>query len=631
MLLAAGLIVSSLAHGQQAAPLDAEKGKVVFSSDRGVAVQADRPDAFPRVPVTNEERAGVVIEATDLDLHLTPSEAREEAHAVLTVRNASGHALERLPLQISSSLRWSSFATVDRKPQPIAFTQSPITTDADHTGYAQEAVLMLAHPLSAGGTVVVSAFYAGQVPQSTARLELIGTPHEKAAETDWDAIVPTSDDAATALRGFGQVLWYPVAAPTVLLGEGNQLVEGVSRQKLANETATIHLRLTLEYRGDPPDAVVFNGKLHPLARVPDTVDQVIDESRGVATADFPETTIGFRTPSLFLTAQKPEGRGAFLTVISTDPESANPYAAAAQALSPLFEDWLAEDPSTSLLLLEHAGSPYADGPFIAAQLSRTARPEAIAPELVRGLTHAWFSDTAPAGEWLDAGVPEFMSLLWTERSVGRDSALQQLSHNALTLALASPDLGERPDLPGEPLVHASSDVALRLKSAAILWQLREILGEESFRKGMKGYRQELLLNLKQNREQNSFEKSLEKTSGKDLGWFFNDWVYHDRGLPDLTITQINPRPLPVKGGVSGGYLVVVEVRNDGFAAAEVPVTVRAGDTQSVTERLRIAGRSSASTRILFQGTPKTVQVNDGGVPELRESVHTLPIVITPAP
>jgi hypothetical protein len=79
-----------------------------------------------------------------------------------------------------------------------------------------------------------------------------------------------------------------------------------------------------------------------------------------------------------------------------------------------------------------------------------------------------------------------------------------------------------------------------------------------------------------------------------------------------------------KGGKSGGYLVAVDVQNDGFAAAEVPVTVRSGSL-SATEKLRIGGRATASVRIVFQGTPETVQVGDGSVPEVRTPVHTVSI------
>jgi hypothetical protein len=73
-------------------------------------------------------------------------------------------------------------------------------------------------------------------------------------------------------------------------------------------------------------------------------------------------------------------------------------------------------------------------------------------------------------------------------------------------------------------------------------------------------------------------------------------------------------------GLPAGWLVAVVVHNNGYAEAEVPVTVRSS-TASETQRLRIPGRTSASTRIVFAGTPERVEVNDGGVPETQTSIH----------
>ncbi len=112
----------------------------------------------------------------------------------------------------------------------------------------------------------------------------------------------------------------------------------------------------------------------------------------------------------------------------------------------------------------------------------------------------------------------------------------------------------------------------------------------------------------------------------DLHWFFDNWVYQDRGLPDLSIVNVTPSQLEARNGVPSGWLVAVQVHNDGYAEAEVPVTVRSS-TATETHLLRIPGRSSASTRILFSGTPEQVQVNDGSVPETETSIHTRQLVL----
>jgi hypothetical protein len=62
------------------------------------------------------------------------------------------------------------------------------------------------------------------------------------------------------------------------------------------------------------------------------------------------------------------------------------------------------------------------------------------------------------------------------------------------------------------------------------------------------------------------------------------------------------------------------VSNNGYAACEVPVTVRA-ESNSVTERLMVPARGKAVQRILILGKPIEVQVNDGTVPETQASIH----------
>jgi len=46
---------------------------------------------------------------------------------------------------------------------------------------------------------------------------------------------------------------------------------------------------------------------------------------------------------------------------------------------------------------------------------------------------------------------------------------------------------------------------------------------------------------------------------------------------------------------------------------------------TVTERLRIPAQGKVSHRVLIGGRPTEVQVNDGTVPEVRESEHVTTI------
>jgi hypothetical protein len=351
--------------------------------------------------------------------------------------------------------------------------------------------------------------------------------------------------------------------------------------------------------------------------VSENADIPAAEAPGVATAEFDAAPLGFRSPSLFVTDRAATVTDDTLIAAVTDHYDALPrYAAGAALVKPLLKEWLGPVPLSQLLLIDHAGQPFEDGAFVVLPL-RASSAATLAPPLVHMLAHAWFRSAQP---WLDEGVPQLLSLLWTERSEGRPAAIQALQQAANTLALAEPGDAAGGTNQGQPLTAARDDVYYRTKAAAVLWMLRGLAGDDALQRTLAAY----CGNAKQDGDPEGFELALEKAANKDLRWFFDDWVYRDRGLPDLSIVQVTPRELPAQGTKPPGWLVAVEVRNDGDASAEVPVTVRSG-TLTATERLRIPGRASASTRILFESTPQEVLVNDGSVPEMRTSLHSIQI------
>jgi hypothetical protein len=325
--------------------------------------------------------------------------------------------------------------------------------------------------------------------------------------------------------------------------------------------------------------------------------------------------------SLFVT-----DRAATLTagdVISavTDHYDALPnYAAAAAKVEPLLKDWLGADPLTSLDILDQEGQPFEDDALLVLPV-RANDAAVLAPALLHSLTHAWFSSSHV---WLDEGVAQFMSLLWIEQTQGREAALQQLQEQVNTLSLAEPGISQNADpaVVGQSLILARDEAYYRTKAAAVLWMLRSIVGEDALKNALQAYRRD----AKGDVDPKHFQRVVEHSSKQDLNWFFEDWVYHDRGLADLSIASVTPRRLPATTARGDSWLVAVEVRNDGNAAVEVPVTVRSG-ALTTTEQLRIMGHSSGSTRMVFTGTPDEVIVNDGSVPEVTTPMHTKQILM----
>jgi len=631
-------------------------GKVLFSRDANSPPDAQpastqSPSAPPAsedsLAVTDAERSALTFTAYDLDVHLTPASTGLSIRAGLTVRNDGASPLTRLILDITSSTHWDAISARPNASSavPLKFTTHLVATDADHTGAMNEADVSLPQPLAPGASILLTALYSGTIPPSAERLERIGAPADQAESEDWDAIAagnPGTLGIGTALRGFGNVLWYPVAAPPVFLGDGAKLFQSVGEIKLREQAATIRLRLAVEYIGDPPEAAFFCGRREQLVAISDDANLPVAEASGIATAVFDPQPLGFRTPNLFIAASSANMTGTpanpSLIAAITDRYDALPaYSAAAALVEPLLTDWLGPRPLTALTILDHPGQPFEDDALLVRPM-RADDPAALAPALVHSLTHAWIRSSHP---WIDEGLAQFVSLLWTERTSGRAAALNALQDAARPLALIEPESPAEEATPatasapgnslatsesttpaGASLIAATGDAFYRTKAAAVWWMLRGIVGDQALKQTLQAYRSDIRLD----RDPAGLQHTLEQISRKDLAWFFNDWVYRDRGLPDLSIANVTPSQLDSRNGLPSGWLVAVEVRNDGYAAAEVPVTVRS-DTASQTQRLRIPAHSSASTRIVFAGTPELVEVNDGGVPETQTSVHTRQLVL----
>jgi hypothetical protein len=159
---------------------------------------------------------------------------------------------------------------------------------------------------------------------------------------------------------------------------------------------------------------------------------------------------------------------------------------------------------------------------------------------------------------------------------------------------------------GEPLVRTSDEIYFRGKAMFVWWMLRDMTGDDALQRALHQYR------AADDKEPTYVQRLLEAASHKKLEWFFDDWVYRDRGLPDFRIDSVFPRQtLPEPGD----YIVAVTVQNDGDAGAEVPVLIPVAKGGEAVQRLLVAAHSKATTRLTAPTMPDEVIVNDGSVPE----------------
>jgi hypothetical protein len=465
----------------------------------------------------------------------------------------------------------------------------------------------LDQPLAPGASLKLDVRYSGEIAASAQRLLAIGTPEDVASHSDWDRI----DTAFTGLRGFGNVVWYPVSAVPVILGDGSRLFDEIGEQKLRIASAHFRLRLTIEFPpGQAPNIAIING--HPAALTITDSPTNDAEVFGVATAQVETAGLGFEAPSLFIANRKSHA-GSNLTAwtLPENEVAIQSWTTAATAVTPFLQGWLGQRPRAELTLLDlpdPQDAPYETGSLLATSL-REASPEQLEGILAHALTHAWMQSPRA---WLSEGVAHFMGTLWIEKQQGRAKALSALESSRPALALAEPESpGESP---GQPLVKAISPVFYRTKATYVLWMLRDVAGDPTLSAALRAY--DPTQDIDKSTGPSSFETLLEQAgTRRSLSSFFSDWVDADKGLPDLTIDSVFPT-----AQASGNWLVAVNVSNSGYAAAEVPVTVRTEAT-SVTQRVLIPARGKVVQRVLIQGKPTAVQLNDGSVPESQASLH----------
>jgi aminopeptidase N len=151
------------------------------------------------------------------------------------------------------------------------------------------------------------------------------------------------------------------------------------------------------------------------------------------------------------------------------------------------------------------------------------------------LFHQWFGDYVTAESWSNLTVNEsfadFSETLWAEHRYGKDEAGAHINENLLsylnskdarTKNLVRFNYADKEDM---------FDVVTYQKGGVILNMLRNYLDEDAFFAGLNYY---LRQNALGSGEAQQLRLAMEKVSGKDLNWFFNQW-YYGAGHPELKI------------------------------------------------------------------------------------------------
>ncbi len=530
------------------------------------------------------DREAFTITKYDLDVRLEPEQQRLEARGKIIVRNDSAQPQKVVAIQISSSLSWRSIRA-DGK--PVQFVAEPYVSDIDHTGELSEAIVTLPAEVKPKNSEELEIGYEGVIPPDATRLTRVGVPEPLAKHTSWDQI----SRSFTAVRGAGYVAWYPITTSSADFSEGNSLFEVVDRWKAREAESEFHARFHLAQTSDQPATVLCGGDAVGSAEPGKNaqVDCAWKELAGIAPT--------FVSAHYAMQSKPP------LTIFSLAGHEggAATYLSAFGPASEFVTKWFGKPtaPVAVADLADPHAPPFESGTLLLASLAaEDAKLGGI--NLVHELVHSALWSPQP---WVYEGLAHFAEAVYREEQGGRQAALDLLGIHRATFVEAEKDVSTSAGKdPGQPLTTTFDEIYYRSKAAYVWWMLRDMVGNDAFRSAIGKYR------AADDKDPKYVEQLVSSASKRDLGWFFDDWVYHDRGLPDLRVQSAHPWKTEKVN------MITVTLENLGSAGAEVPFTVRC-EGGEVTTRLEVRGKSTATTRVELPGAASEIVVNDGSVPE----------------
>jgi len=551
---------------------------------------------FALLPCHALDREAFTFTHYDLNVQVDPSQQRLGVRGKITLRNDSSSPQKNLSLQISSSLDWRS---IHLNGKPLQFISQPFTSDIDHTGSLSEAIVTLPAAIPPKGTVDLEIGYEGVIPLDTRRLTRIGGTVEQAKHSDWDQI----GKSFTAVRGIGYVAWYPIATESASLSEENDVFETLGRWINREQSSDFQVNLCVSNdRGELLDV-----------QMNDVPAGVPPGSSGGVTGD--TAFVCHQHSFLPLRQAIPTFVGGNNAVLNrpeieikyraSERSAAENYALAAEVVTPFITEWFgaATKQAEVVELLDPQAAPFESGTFLLTPLENAADSRLEQMTAVHQLSHAAFSS---ARLWIYEGLAHFAQALYRERQDGLQAALDFMNLRLVGLTDLEKSLSAEQgssEAANESLINTAIPDLYRGKAMYVWWMLRDMVGEPALKKALAQYRPE------QEKDPAYMQKLLEAPSKRDLEWFFDDWVYRDKGLPDFRVESAFTRKL-----VNEGYVVTITIEDLGAAGAEVPVTLKL-QGGVITKRLLVPGKGKATIRLEAATAPLEVVINDGSVPE----------------
>jgi aminopeptidase N len=165
---------------------------------------------------------------------------------------------------------------------------------------------------------------------------------------------------------------------------------------------------------------------------------------------------------------------------------------------------------------------------------RVGRMESADGLLAHEIAHQWFGDAVTEREWphvwLSEGFATYFTSVFFEQVDGAEAGAASRARTEGSYL--------RSNAVARPLIEAEPENLFRVlsansydKGAWVLHMLRATVGDEAFFAGIRRYYSDHLHGTALSAD---LREIMEETSGKDLGWFFEQWLYRP-GYPQVRV------------------------------------------------------------------------------------------------
>jgi len=233
--------------------------------------------------------------------------------------------------------------------------------------------------------------------------------------------------------------------------------------------------------------------------------------------------------------------------------------------------------------MENAGAIfYADAPF----RRRTMQPGVIAHETA----HQWFGDAVTEREWshvwLSEGFATYFEALWVERFAG-DSAFRDEMRQIRQQIFKAPEVASRPviDTTQTDLMALLNTNSYQ-KGGWTLHMLRTLVGDSAFFRGLRSY---YLANRHSNALTDDLRRAVEASSGRPLGWFFDQWLRRP-GFAEVTTSW--------RYDAAQRRVIATVAQGTRFGAYRFPLTVAITDAAGKEHRATIDVPAVTNTTVV---------------------------------